>query len=176
MPAVAKTSRQHILRTAEDLLGQRGEEGVTFLQIAKRCGVKGPSLYKHFPDREALIHELEVRAFAQLGNQLSAAPQSVIGLASAFLSFASLNPGPYSLLFKSGDPSLPTEAIRPVLVLLENILGNREEALTRARVIASFLHGYALMERSGAFRLGGDPAACVAVGLKLIVPEASGTN
>ena len=44
--------REQILEAALDLLEEHGPDGLTMRAVAGRVGVKAPSLYKHFPDKD----------------------------------------------------------------------------------------------------------------------------
>ena len=173
MPTVPKTSTEQVLAAARAILEEEGESNLTMQEVARRVGIRGPSLYKRFADRGALFAALEVETFAQLGAAVNAAGDSVMAMVQAYLAFARANPVAYGLLFQAGDPAAAGLAARPVLEKMEALLGDPDEALLRARVLTSFLHGYVLIDAGKGFRLGGDPSQIVAAGLALILPEAT---
>lgn len=45
---------ERILDVAEDLFGERGYEGTTLRDVAGGVGIRTPSLYNHFPNKESL--------------------------------------------------------------------------------------------------------------------------
>lgn len=47
-------TRERILDAAEGLFADRGFEGTTLRDVAGRVGIRTPSLYNHFPSKEAL--------------------------------------------------------------------------------------------------------------------------
>jgi len=57
-PATAK----RILDVAERLFAERGYRGTTLRAIAAQVGIQNPSLYKHFPGKEALYNKVLERA------------------------------------------------------------------------------------------------------------------
>ena len=57
-------TRMRILDVAVPLFATAGFEGVSMRAIAKAAGIKAPSLYNHFPDKEALYFDAMSYAFA----------------------------------------------------------------------------------------------------------------
>ncbi|MDL4772781.1 TetR/AcrR family transcriptional regulator [Actinomadura xylanilytica] len=49
------TLREHLIATAERLLGERGSAGLTVRVIAREAGVADGVLYNHFADKEELL-------------------------------------------------------------------------------------------------------------------------
>src|SRR5215475_11693621 len=47
-------TRERILDAAEALFADRGFEGAALRDVAARVGIRTPSLYNHFPSKEAL--------------------------------------------------------------------------------------------------------------------------
>jgi len=60
----AQQTRQRILDATLELLEQSGIEKISTNQIARQAGVNIASLYKYFPDKHAILHEL-AQAFGQ---------------------------------------------------------------------------------------------------------------
>ncbi|MHA7811968.1 MAG: TetR/AcrR family transcriptional regulator [Phycisphaerales bacterium] len=50
--------RDRILQAAEEMVQQRGLNGVSFAQLAKAVGLSKPSVFHHFPNKEALAKAL----------------------------------------------------------------------------------------------------------------------
>jgi AcrR family transcriptional regulator len=65
--------REQILDEALRLFAAHGAQNVTTRHIAKAVGISQPSLYAHFPSRDAIAVELCCRAFEDLYNRLAAA-------------------------------------------------------------------------------------------------------
>jgi AcrR family transcriptional regulator len=53
-------TRERILHTAGRLFAERGYHGATIDELGSAAGISGPGLYKHFPNKEALLGELLV--------------------------------------------------------------------------------------------------------------------
>ncbi|QHC00185.1 TetR family transcriptional regulator [Epidermidibacterium keratini] len=47
-----------LLREAARLFAQRGYRGVSLEELASAVGVSGPALYRHFPNKEAILAEV----------------------------------------------------------------------------------------------------------------------
>ncbi|MDD6194562.1 MAG: TetR/AcrR family transcriptional regulator [Lachnospiraceae bacterium] len=50
-----KTTKERILETVIDLFSEKGYDGVGVDEIAESIGMKGPSLYRHFKGKEAIL-------------------------------------------------------------------------------------------------------------------------
>lgn len=97
--------RDQILDAAQSLFLTHGLNGVTTRQIAKVVGISQPSLYAHFPTREAIALELAVRAFHQLAARLESVSDTLDGrarvraLCSAYIRFGLEQPAAYKIAF-----------------------------------------------------------------------------
>jgi AcrR family transcriptional regulator len=66
--------RQEIKDVARRHLAELGGAGqLSVNAVARDLGMRGPSLYRYFPSRDALITELLIDAYTDLGNTLSRA-------------------------------------------------------------------------------------------------------
>jgi AcrR family transcriptional regulator len=110
-----------ILVVAGDLLTETGrEDDVSIRAVAERVGVTPPSIYLHFPDKEALLDAVVVEAFTDLHEAMAAAGRSSddvrLALAAqgrAYIAFARARPEHYRLMFMrrpGPDLEMPTEA------------------------------------------------------------------
>lgn len=100
--------REDILRAAAALMDEGGsDQAVTLRAVARRVGIAAPSIYAHFPDREAILLAVVQDAFAALEAHLGAAvaaaggdPVARLGaLCAGYLDFASRWPQRYRLMF-----------------------------------------------------------------------------
>lgn len=137
--------------------------------VARRVGVKPPSLYKHVRDRAELLAAIATDAAGELGRILAQAgarpgdPPEIrlAALADAYRDFARRSPRAAALLFADLAPETrpPVEAAamaaRPVIEVAAELVG-QTNALAAARVLTAFAYGFTSMEAAGAFRLGGD--------------------
>jgi AcrR family transcriptional regulator len=64
------TSRK-ILSAARRLLSKHGSDSITMRRVAHAVGITPMAIYRHFPDRDALLNSLANEGFADLTSRLS---------------------------------------------------------------------------------------------------------
>lgn len=82
MRADAQRNRRRLLDSADAVFHERGLDA-SFDEIARRAGLGNATLYRHFPDRDALIGALvceSLDAVAEAANELAAESTSVEAL------------------------------------------------------------------------------------------------
>jgi len=101
-----KTSYHHgdlrvaLVQAAAALLDERGVQGVSLREAARRAGVSHGAPYRHFAGREALLAELAREGFERLVAALNAAsPRGGRAVARAYLHFALADPHRFHLMF-----------------------------------------------------------------------------
>jgi AcrR family transcriptional regulator len=104
--------RADILAGATALLERTGnEEAVTLRAVAREVGISAPSIYLHFPDREAIVEAVVDGAFADFNSAIEDAVDVAIAAGAdprervragcaAYLQFAAERPNRYKLLFE----------------------------------------------------------------------------
>ena len=100
--------RDEILAAAERLLAtSASREGVTLRAIAREAGIAAPSIYPHFPDRDAILDAVVARTFVALAETCrragATAPpgvEEITAISLAYLAFARCNSGRYRILFE----------------------------------------------------------------------------
>jgi len=165
VPAPPKVTKQQIIATALELLERNGRDEFTMSDVATAVGVRAPSLYGHFADRAALLEELELFLWEQLGRSLASQQikdrptETLKAQARAYRRFATQHPNGYALMLDVRAANTDrgvrarAEALTPALSALATLVG-QSQALVAARVLTPFLHGFVSMENSAAFRLG----------------------
>jgi AcrR family transcriptional regulator len=165
MPSPAKTTPAGIIRAARKLVERHGRHGLSMTDVAAAVRVKAPSLYRHFADREALLAAVEIEIWGALGRALARSTRSsdprraLTHQARAYRAFAKAHPKSYALIYdvaaertEEGQRARAA-AISVSMPSFAALVGARD-ALTAARVLTPFLHGFVSMELAGAFRLG----------------------
>ena len=105
--------RREIVEAARQILERDGESALTMRRLAADLGMKAPSLYKHFPDKESLELELIIVGFEESAAAFEAAlatqPRSQIeALGAAYREYARAHPHIYRLMT---DRPLPRERL-----------------------------------------------------------------
>jgi AcrR family transcriptional regulator len=78
-PRIERT-RAHVLSYARQLLAEGGTDAVAYKELAARARVTRQTLYRHWPNREALFIDLaRERAALDLSTKISDSPEHVIG-------------------------------------------------------------------------------------------------
>ena len=101
--------RTDIVVAAAELLDEAGnEQAVTLRAVARRVGIAAPSIYAHFPDRQAILLAVVQDAFAELAEAIHASvavgagggPADRLRAAClAYLDFATTRPQRYRVMF-----------------------------------------------------------------------------
>ena len=94
MPYPSKLTPDSILQAGPALLDEGGPAALNMRPLAAALGVQASSLYRHFPDREALLQALEDAAASEFNRVLQAASsgkmprEALWAAAEAYLSYA----------------------------------------------------------------------------------------
>ena len=109
--------REEIIDATERLLLEtESSEAVSIRAVADAVGVTPPSIYRHFPDKTALIFEVCNRRFSQLDAFLPEAVEGVDdpvaalrALGRAYVEFGTSNPEYYRIMFMTRATDTPEE-------------------------------------------------------------------
>ncbi len=165
MPYPSKTSPGAILSAALSLLETQGPQGLTMRSLAAALGLRASSLYRYYPDREALEAALADEGSRLLGAALreasegQPAAEALRRASHAYLTFARARPDLYSLMHAPRPPALagpgPAKDVRNLVLDLVGGLSGRPDDTAAAVAFWAFLHGFAQLERGGQFGLSG---------------------
>lgn len=153
--------REALLEAARALVAERGPQGFTLTEAARRAGVSPSAPYRHFRDREEVLAELSRRGFALFGQRLQAAAgeaasptAALAGMGPAYLAFARQEPGYYAAMFAFQPPAGVEPGRRePFEGLAQAVAGVLPAGAGESRLVAlqiwALSHGVAMLERVG---------------------------
>jgi len=155
MPPRDLTPRaREILDAARELLESHGPDALSMRNLADRIGIRAPSIYKHFPNKEALEAALISDAFdeqSKLFEQALEAPgKPLVAMTEAYRAYAKRHPHLYRL---ATDRALNRELLRPgaeerAAAPVVQAAGGDEDL---ARAIWAFAHGMTILELNARF-------------------------
>jgi AcrR family transcriptional regulator len=158
-----------IVAAAGRLLDETGNpDAVTLRAVAREVGVAAPSIYAHFPDREAILQAVIDEGFLQLQTDIEAARAARTGPVDkimaglrAFLHFARARPARYAVMLgRPGSLDLQPEPSRgiddPATFAYRSLVTAIEDCVRDGRSVSSdphrdatallvAIHGYALL-------------------------------
>jgi len=154
-------SSADILKTAVHLMEHVDADGLSLRAVASALGVKAPSLYRYFPDKEAL----EVAVAEEILTIMLGEFQTVSTIADpatryrrmteVYLRFARERFRLYAFVMQNRHPerygSGAGKAIWNLLLEAASGVSGQPDDTAAAVATWAFLHGYATLEHSGAF-------------------------
>lgn len=170
MPYPSQIDAETILHEARLLLEAEGLAKLSLRVLAEeRLGVKAPSLYRYFRNKQALLHAIAEQTVAGLFQAIYAVmdtgetPVERLGhVADVYRQYAHEHPAAYQLVFIQADAAnlLPDNTllvpmIQPVQALLVPLCGE-EQSLAAIRGLLALLHGWVMLELANQLRRGGD--------------------
>ncbi len=180
MPYPSKLTSDSILQAAQSLLDAGGPAALNMRPLAAALGVQASSLYRHFSDREALLQALEDVAASEFNQVLQAAssgktPRAALwAAAEAYQDRARHYPHRYGLLLSPRAPGVahpgPSKDLWNTVLHLVSALSHQPDDTTRTVALWAYLHGYAVLDRSGLFGLSG-PRGGFELGLTALLDE-----
>jgi AcrR family transcriptional regulator len=131
--------KEVLLEAARKLIEEHGAFGFSLTEAARLAGVSPAAPYRHFRDRDALLHEVARNGFERFAARLDLAwnngvptPLSAFdNLGKAYLAFAREEPASYAVMFETGlGPSGDVEPI-PAAERAFDVLQSAAAALCR---------------------------------------------
>ena len=165
MPYPTKLTAETIFEAALKLFETGGPDALSMRPLAAALRVRPSSLYRYYPERDALLGALETHATRELHHAINHAVQDLkptaafFAAAHSYLDYARAHPYLYSLLVRprdpySGEPGPAKDLWNEVLGIVGAVTGNPDDT-AGAVAFWAYLHGFALLERSGQFGLSG---------------------
>lgn len=160
--ATSPLSRTAVISEAAELADLGGFEAVTLSAVARRLGVRAPSLYSHVRDLAALRDGITALALGELGDVVAVAiagrsgREALHGFADAHRQYATRSPGRWQSLQRRAGPAAVQSAAAQRLVALTDavLLGYSLSTVDRVhttRLIGSTINGFLALERVGSF-------------------------
>jgi AcrR family transcriptional regulator len=159
----AGLSRAAVVAAAADLADERGLRHVTVSEVARRLGVRPPSIYSHLPGAEDLQAGVSLLALEELADRVDVAlagrsgHDALTALAAAHRTYAAEHPGRYDAA------GVLTHPVTPELARAGRRHADQAGAVLRGydvpadqhthavRLIAGVLRGFVQLEAGGAF-------------------------
>lgn len=156
-------TKEKIVAEAVAIIESTKQPTVSLHELARRLGIKTPSLYNHIKNTKELqyaVFEYAIEKF--VSNQLIATQgkekdEAVKAFAQAYYSFATENKGLYRLIMSipSEEDDIAKDLAVPLLNTVVNILsdyGLSQKAIAHwQRVFRAILHGFVSQEDLGYF-------------------------
>ncbi|MGV9823061.1 TetR/AcrR family transcriptional regulator [Nocardia xishanensis] len=159
----AGLSRDRIVRAAAELADEIGFDNVTLSAVARRFGVRDPSLYAHVRNLHDLRKQVGLLAGAEMNDRIGLAvagrsgKDALIAFADAYRAYALEHPGRYAATQIRMDPAEVADEpamLRGIELTVSMLRGYdlADPDLTDAgRLLRSTFHGFATLEAAGGF-------------------------
>ncbi len=163
-----ESRKDEIVAAALELLEQDGAEAVSMRAIADRIGIKAPSLYKHYRDKDALEVAMIAAGFRSSAEALTTAIEDaddqLAALAAAYRGWALAHRHLYRLMtHKPLDRgALPVGVEEAAALPVMQVAGGDR---ARARALWAFAHGMTSLELAERFPSDADLDAAWAAGV-----------
>ena len=160
--------RTHLIETVRVLVEEKGADGFSISEAARRAGVSSAAPYKHFTDRGEIVRAVALGGIDRMRDQMDSAARTAVGdplapimaLGLCYANFARTEPGVFRLMFgltkgHEEDPELQAHGDacfdvvkREVRAFMAN--GTPEaEIERRSYMLHMFVHGHAFLEIDG---------------------------
>jgi AcrR family transcriptional regulator len=156
-------TKDDLIKLCIQMLAQDGMSAFSLRKLAERVGIKAPSIYEHFENKEALFTAVRSYASSALAQALDSSSgqgdvrQKLIATAMGYLQFAATQPHLFTLLMSQTTSSRThldeaPEPDSPYVVLLtqvKSVLGpENASAETVCFGLWSLVHGAAMLRQS----------------------------
>ncbi|MEH7305549.1 TetR/AcrR family transcriptional regulator [Neobacillus drentensis] len=157
-----------IIEAAGELADQQGVQEVTLANLAKKLGIRPPSLYNHFDGLTGLRKKLAIYGLDRLYEVMADAAigvsgtEAILAVSQAYVDFARKHPGIYeaTLLAPNPEDVDVQQAGAKIVDLSVRILQayqlEGDRALHSVRGLRSILHGFSALEQKGGFKMSVD--------------------
>jgi AcrR family transcriptional regulator len=157
-----------ILGAAAELADQFGMQEVTLANLAKKLGIRPPSLYNHFDGLAGLRKKMAIYGLDQLYETLAqsaigvSGDEAVLTISKAYVDFTRKHPGMYEATLMAPDmedEDVQQAGFKIVDLTVRVLQAYRLEGDTAThavRGLRSILHGFSSLEQRGGFKMALD--------------------
>ena len=132
--------RREILQCAIDVFGEAGYAGARIDEVARRVGIRRPSILYHYPDKQSLYSAAVSSVVADIADRVLATEKDpgerLEAIADAWVDFVIARPNAARVLLRQmldADPALTKMTQAPVRVLLRSIQSAIDDSMNTAR-------------------------------------------
>ena len=161
--ARAGITGERLTQTAAELADEIGFDKVTVSAVARRLGVKDPSLYAHIENARELKMRVALLALEELADKAAAAlagragKDALVAFANAYRDYAKKHPGRYAACQFKLDPETAANSAAPrhaemTRAILRGYDLPEPDQTDAVRFLGSTFHGYVSLELAGGFR------------------------
>nr|WP_263323399.1 TetR/AcrR family transcriptional regulator [Neobacillus sp. Marseille-Q6967] len=157
-----------ILGAAGEIADELGMQEVTLANLAKKLGIRPPSLYNHFDGMNGLRKKLAIYGINLLYEELADAAigvsgeEDILAISKAYVEFVRNHPGIYEATLMA--PDMEDEEVQQAgakivdlsVRVLQSYNLEGEQALHAVRGLRSILHGFSSLEQRGGFKMALD--------------------
>ena len=167
MPRAGLTTSR-VVEEAENVADECGLEKLTLAAVARKLGVRMPSLYKHVAGIDELRQLMSVHAKNETADVLARAaagksgPQALRSMLGAWRTWAKAHPGRYAATVRAPDKDEveDTGASNGVLDIVYATLDDYrlegDDAVNAVRLLRAHFHGFVSLERAEGFKFPND--------------------
>lgn len=157
-----------ILGAAAELADEFGMQEVTLANLAKKLGIRPPSLYNHFDGLGGLRKKMAIYGLDQLYEDLAqsaigvSGDEAVLTISKAYVEFTRKHPGMYEATLMAPDMDdedvqhAGSKIVDLTVRVLQTYRLEGDTALHAVRGIRSILHGFSTLEQRGGFKMALD--------------------
>jgi AcrR family transcriptional regulator len=115
-------AREALLNAAEKLILEKGNSHFSLRAVAREVGIDPAACYRHFKNKEAILHGVASRGFTQLSEMIHTADDgkgsknTIVEMGKAYVAFANSTPLIFQIMFGGcGLPALDDRLKEPTL-------------------------------------------------------------
>lgn len=160
--------KDQLLEAVRQLVEEQGPDSFSIAEACRRAGVSTAAPYKHFRDRDDIMHGVVLGAMHRMGEAMSRAADAypagsldrVVALGKSYIDFARAEPGIFALMFgltgsHADDPALAEEGEAKFEIVCRvvaehlHVPQDDPEVSARAYALWCAVHGHAFLVLDG---------------------------